>query len=159
MLLLSFSLSSERYAVDASSVVEVMPLTANKPIPRAPDFVVGLLDYRGAPVPLIDLCQLTLGQPYNKVLSTRIVLVDYPTESGEQGILGLIAEKVTETLRCSAQDLNATGISLKDAPYLGPVLSQATGMLQIVDVSALLPDEVQEMLFPKIQVKVEASAP
>jgi chemotaxis-related protein WspB len=149
MLLLTFSLGSDRYAVDATQVVEILPLATTKKILRAPEFVVGLLDYRGTPVPVIDLCQLTLGQSYRPVLSTRIVLVAYPVLGGNHKVLGVIAEKVTETFKRSADDFNPSGVRLADAPYLGPVLNEQGGMVQIVEVNALLPPDVQAMLFPE----------
>ena len=158
MLLLTFSLGSDRYAVDATRVVEILPLATTKKIPRAPEFVIGLLNYRGTPVPVIDLCQLTLGRSYSPVLSTRIVLVAYPVLGGEHKVLGLIAEKVTETFKRSADDFNASGVNLADAPYLGPVLNEQGGMVQIVEVNALLPTDVQAMLFPETISEVRTGA-
>jgi chemotaxis-related protein WspB len=55
MLFLLFQLGEERYALDTSHVAEVLPLVAITPIPQAPTGVAGLFNYRGAPVPAIDL--------------------------------------------------------------------------------------------------------
>ena len=150
MLFLSFSLGSDRYAVNASQVVEILPLVTTKQIPHAPEFIVGLMDYRGSPVPVIDLCQLTLGRAYSKVLSTRIVLVKYRKHNGNHEILGLIAERVTETIQRSMEEFNSSGLKLDDAPYLGPVLNESSGMVQTVEVNELLSNKVQLMLFPEV---------
>ena len=66
--------------------------------------MAGLFNYRGAPVPVIDLSQLTLGRPAARRLSTRIVLVHYPDESGGTHLLGLIAERATQTVRHEPSD-------------------------------------------------------
>ena len=98
MLFLIFELGKDRYALDVRQIAEVLPLVAVKQIPRAPKAMNGLFDYRGAPVPVIDLSQLTLGRPATRRLSTRIVLVHYPDKTGRTHLLGLVAEKATEIM-------------------------------------------------------------
>ena len=63
MLFLVFQLGKDRYALEARRVVEVVPLLGLKKVPQAPKAVAGIFNYRGRPVPAIDLCQLALGQP------------------------------------------------------------------------------------------------
>ena len=63
MLFLVFQLGPDRYALDAKRVAEVLPLVDIKSIPHAPNGIAGVFNYRGTPVPVIDLAQLTLGQP------------------------------------------------------------------------------------------------
>ena len=63
MLFLLFQMGKDRYALDASRVVEVMPVSALKQIPQAPKGVAGLFNYRGRPVPAWICATLTLGQP------------------------------------------------------------------------------------------------
>ena len=60
MLLLAFHIGSERYSILAKDILEVLPLVQLKKIPRAPEFILGLLDYRGIPSPIIDLCSFVL---------------------------------------------------------------------------------------------------
>ena len=99
MLFLVCQMGRERYAVEASRIVEVVPLVSLKRLPQAPKGVAGVFNYRGQPVPAIDLCELTLGHKAAERLSTRIILVNYPDASGQNHLLGLIAEYATELLR------------------------------------------------------------
>jgi len=147
VLFLLFQLGKDRYAIDVRQVAEVLPLIAVKQIPRAPAAVSGALDYRGVAVPLIDLSQLALGRPAQPRLSTRIVLVHYPDGSGQSRLLGLLAEHVTETMRCAAGDFRESGVSVPDAPYLGRVTSDAHGLVQWIEVERLLPADVRDLLF------------
>lgn len=147
MLFLLFRLGKDRYAIDARQVVEVLPLIAVKRIPQAPPAVSGALNYRGRTVPLIDLSQLALGRPAEPRLSTRIVMVNYPDASGRSRLLGLLAEHVTDTLSCAASDFKDSGVSLPDAPYLGPVATDAQGLVQWIQIDQLLPAEVRDLLF------------
>ena len=82
MLFLLFHLGKDRYALDASRVVEVVPLLTLRRIPQAPRGVAGIFNYRGQPVPAVDLGELMLGQPASPRLSTRIILVHYPDDGG-----------------------------------------------------------------------------
>ena len=77
MLFLVFQIGNDRYAMDTSRIVEVIPFLALKRIPQAPKGVAGLFNYRGQPVPALDLCDLTLGQPAREHLSTRIIIVKH----------------------------------------------------------------------------------
>jgi chemotaxis-related protein WspB len=146
MLFLLFQLGEDRYALDTSRIAEVLPLVDITPIPQAPSGVAGLFNYRGVPVPVIDLSQLTIGRPAQRRLNTRIVLVHYPDGGGTR-LLGLIAEKVTETVRRDKADFVATGVTSDRVPYLGPVATDARGLMQWIEVESLLPASVRAVLF------------
>ena len=147
MLFLRFQLGQDRYALDTSQIAEVLPLVGITPILQAPPGVAGLFNYRGVPVPVIDLSQLTMGRPAQSRLNTRIVLVHYPDGSGGTRLLGLIAEKVTETVRRDKTDFMASGVTNDRAPYLGPVATDALGLMRWIDVESLLPASVRDVLF------------
>ena len=147
MLFLLFQLGKDRYALEASRVVEVVPLLALKKLPQAPTGVAGVFNYRGRPVPAVDLGALTLGQPASERLSTRIIVVNYPDESGANHLLGLIAEHATETLRKDAEEFVDAGVKLGAAPYLGPILMDGSQAIQWVYEHRLLPESVRGLLF------------
>lgn len=147
MLFLVFHLGHDRFALDTARVAEVLPLVGVTPIPQAPAGVAGVFNYRGAPVPAIDLSQVTLGRPAHARLNTRMILVHYPDGAGGTRLLGLIAEKVTETVRRDPADFVASGVRNDRAPYLGPVAADARGLLQWIHVEQLLPASVRDVLF------------
>jgi chemotaxis-related protein WspB len=147
MLLLLFTLGEHRYALEARKVIEVVPLAQLKPIPRAPLFVAGLLNYRGVPVPVLDLTQMNQASPSRACMSTRIILVDYIKDDATSRILGLMAERVTETIKRNTAEFQPTGVATPDAPYLGPISNDNQGMLQLMDINRLLPPDVHALLF------------
>ncbi len=147
MLFLLFQLGKDRYALAANRVVEVLPLVALKQLPQAPIGVAGLFNYRGRPVPAVDLSALTLGHPASERLSTRIIIVKYPDAGGTDQLLGLIAENATGMLRKEAKEFADAGVHLGAAPYLGPVFMDGHGAIQWVHEQRLLPDEVRNLLF------------
>jgi chemotaxis-related protein WspB len=144
MLFLLFQLGESRYALDARQVAAVLPLVAVVQIPQSPPALAGILNYRGAPVPVIDLSQVLLGRPALRRLHTRMVLVHYPDGSGTTHLLGLIAERATETLHRDATEFTASGVSL---PHLGPVATDQRGLAQRIEIDQLLPASVRDLLF------------
>lgn len=148
--MLLFDLGGDRYALDVRQVVEVLPLVRIKQIPRPPRGVAGVVNYRGAPVPVIDLTALMVGRPSRAAMSTRLIMAQYPAGEGPMRVIGLIAEHVTETMRRSDQDFVAPGISGGETPYLGRIATDARGIVQLVEVSRLLPSSVRDLLFQQV---------
>jgi chemotaxis-related protein WspB len=152
VLYLLFQLGKDRYALEASRVVEVIPLLTLRQIPKAPRGIAGVFSYHGHPVPALDLCDLTLGQPASERLSTRVIIVNYPNESGTTHLLGLIAERATDVMRREARDFIDSGVRVAEAPYLGPVLMDGQRSIQLVLEQRLLSEPVRKLLFSNLEV-------
>jgi chemotaxis-related protein WspB len=147
MLFLTFQLGAERYALEASCVVEVVPLVTFRRVPEALRGVAGLFNYRGSIIPAVDLGELTLGCPAVERLSTRIVIVKYAFDHGREQLLGLVAEHATGTLRTDARRFFEGEFSLKAAPYLGPVVLDEKGSVQLLRTEHLLSQPMRAFLF------------
>jgi chemotaxis-related protein WspB len=144
LLLLLFRVGDQQYALETNRIVEVLPLVNLKPAPTALGakfgnplraVMTGLFNYRGQPVPVLDLCQVLGGQSCRLHLSSRMILV----QSEAMGLIGLLAERVVETLRIAETDQiavpHATLPYLK-APYLNRVIVQAE-MIHCLDIERL----------------------
>ena len=147
MLYLLFHVKDESYAVDVREVIEIIPQVKLRSIPKAPDYVAGLLNYRGESVPVLDLCMLLHNRKCAAVFGSRIVLVNYPDARGAVRVLGLLAEQVTDTLQCEAGEFRPSTLVHTSAPYLREVTTHRDHLVQRVEVSALLATEVQALLF------------
>lgn len=55
---LAFSHGQQRYGIPISDIVEVQPLTNYTPVPHAPRFIRGVVNWRGAIIALVDLMRL-----------------------------------------------------------------------------------------------------
>jgi len=146
MLLLLFRVDAARYALDARHVVEVLPLVRLHPAPHAPAAVSGVFNYRGRPVPAVDVSRLLSGRPAATRMSTRLVVVRRAAGSDGESLLGLIVEHAVETVRRPREDFVPTGVASGAAPYLGPVAPDAGGVIQLVDSEALLPEPLRDVL-------------
>lgn len=145
MKVMVFHIGRERFGLPLASLVRVLPAARLAALPLAPDYVPGLLDLQGEPVPVIDLDRLA-GAPRTAIhYDTRILLVDYPGEDGRRHKLGLQAARVTGVETVDAGRVAANGVTA--APFLGEVAGNENGMLQLVDLDGLLPPPVRALLF------------
>ncbi|KVM08039.1 chemotaxis protein CheW [Burkholderia ubonensis] len=158
MLFLLFELDGERYALEATRIVEVLALAPLKSIPGAPPWIAGAIDRHGKPVPVIDVAQLALGRAARRLRSTRLVVVRYytpdaPPDAGSAAgrMLGLIVEHATQTCRIDPARFADSGIATPHARWLGPVAGDASGFVQWVDVRRMLDDDARALLFPPAQ--------
>jgi chemotaxis-related protein WspB len=150
MLFLLFQIGNDRYALEARHAVEVVPFLALKKIPQASRGVAGLFNYRGRPVAAVDLCELTFGRPARELLSTRIIVVNFPDSAGKPQWLGLIAEHATGMMRREQRDFVRSGVKVGNAPYLGPVVMDDKGVIQLLHAEHLLTETVRDLLFDEI---------
>jgi purine-binding chemotaxis protein CheW len=90
--LISFEIGGQEFCIDIRSVREIRGWSAPTPMPRTPDYVKGVINLRGAVMPVIDLRnRLGLGVT---VPSSRhvIVVVQHKTRMS-----GLLVDAVQET--------------------------------------------------------------
>jgi chemotaxis-related protein WspB len=178
MLYLLFQLGKERYALEAGQALEVIPYVTLKRIPRAPTGVAGVINYRGRPLPAVDLCLLTFGRPARELWSTRIIVVKISapqshrppsavhgpqsaarTEDPELGTraIGLIVEHATGMIRREPGQFVSAGVELRNAPYLGPVIMDEQGVIQLLHPEHLLSEQVRQLLSSEFRVSSSLS--
>ena len=139
MLVLMFRVAEIPYAVAVRRVVEVVPRVELRLVPHAPDFLAGLLRYRGGAVPVVDLGLLMGKAACRDRLDTRIILVDGGTHGGPgPGFLGLIAEQVDDVKVVDESSRASAGLEIQHAPYLGAVYETDEGLLQLVEPNKIL---------------------
>lgn len=147
MLLVTFQVNNQHYAISAMSVKEIIPMVKVRELPGTPDFVRGVFNYRGALAPVIDVTRMLSGTPTTEQLSSRIILVNYP-ETGESGhILGLLAEHATGTAVRDEETFTDSGVDSPDAPWMGKISVGGKELIQVVKIENLLTDELKSKLF------------
>jgi chemotaxis-related protein WspB len=145
MKVLVFSIGPDRYGLRLGAIARVLPVVALKQLPLAPEFVAGLMDLHGEPVPVIDLSRLAGVIPEQVWFDSRIVLIDYPAGDGATRPLGLLAEHVIGIETIADGALADSGVD--GAPFLGQVAGGPAGMLQLVEPGELLTPDVRALLF------------
>jgi len=73
---LTFKLDDEVFAIDISTVREVLEFSTVTKVPRTPDFMCGVINLRGGVVPVVDL-RLKFGMAEaEKTVNTCIIIVE-----------------------------------------------------------------------------------
>jgi purine-binding chemotaxis protein CheW len=97
---LTFSLGDEVFAMDIRTVREIIQHGAMTVVPLMPEFVRGIINLRGAVVPVIDL-QSRFGRPKAQVgKKTCVIIFDVGAE-GDKVELGLLVDAVSEVIDIS----------------------------------------------------------
>lgn len=146
MLLLLFYIGNDRYVCSGDEIIEIIPRVHLKNIPHTPDYVKGLLNFGGHPIPVIDLRQLIEDKPCQNSMHTRIILFACRDSSNEEHRIGVIAERVTETVEYDLEQFVDPGLQVKDLPFFGKVLSDEHGMVRLILVDELFAS-IEEHLF------------
>lgn len=147
MQFLVFHLGKDRYGLSTRQLLRVLPLMALKHLPQAPDYVAGLMNYHGAPVPVIDLGMLACAASCSAHFDTRILLTDFCAGDGTRHLLGLIVERVIHLDDIDCGLFSDSGVSNPDARYLGKVVARGGALLQLIELEHVLPAEVCALLF------------
>jgi purine-binding chemotaxis protein CheW len=94
---LSFKLDEEEFALDISKVREVLDFTKITKVPQTPEFMKGVINLRGAVVPVVDLNKKFGIKDTEKTMNTRIIIGEVDIE-GDHTVLGVLADSVHEVM-------------------------------------------------------------
>ncbi len=94
---LTFSLDAEVFALDIRCVREIIQFGVVTPVPLMPRFVRGIINLRGAVVPVIDL-QVRFGREPARVGKKTCIVIFDALRDGERTELGLMVDAVSEVV-------------------------------------------------------------
>ncbi len=136
---LTFFLNGEEYGVDILRVQEIKGWTSTTKIPNTPDYIRGVMNLRGAIVPIIDL-RMRFSMPSVEYTATTVVIVlKLETESGERTV-GFVVDAVSDVY-------NVSGEQLKPAPDFGEhVHTEFVRALATVDEKMVIMLDIDRLL-------------
>jgi purine-binding chemotaxis protein CheW len=111
---LTFLLGGEEYGVDILRVQEIRGWDTVTSIPNTPDYILGVMNLRGAIVPIVDLRRRfqMAETPYTK---TTVVIVLKVMRQSEAKTMGFVVDAVSEVY-------NISGEALKPPPDFGALV-------------------------------------
>jgi purine-binding chemotaxis protein CheW len=95
--LLTFLLDKEVYGTDIGLIQEVLEYRKVTPVPRTPNFMMGVINLRGNVVPVADLRQQFDMNIIDTTVDTCIVIVNV-TVDGERTPMGILVDAVKEVI-------------------------------------------------------------
>lgn len=134
MLMFLVYIGKERYAIESDLVVEVVPKVALKKMVHVPNYISGLLNYGGTPIPVVDLCQLIDNRPCDNCMHTRILLFKFPDANGHEYNIAFMGEKMTQTIDKERKDFIDSQVRMSETAYLDGILTEASGEIQFIDI-------------------------
>ena len=102
---LVFSLCGEAFAIGIRSIKEIIEYGQLTEVPMMPDLVRGVINLRGAVVPVVDLAVRFGRAPTEVARRTCIVIIEIESQPGEAQTIGVIVDAVTEVLDIPPQDI------------------------------------------------------
>ncbi len=139
--LISFEIGGQEYCIDVRSVREIRGWTPTTPIPQTPDYVLGVINLRGAVMAVLDLrCRLGLGrtEPTSRHV---IVVVQHDTR-----MAGMLVDGVQETFQLAANLLQDPPVMGSDAneQFVDAIIPMEGRMLSRLVVESLLPQAIAQ---------------
>ncbi len=98
---LTFILGKEEYAIEILKVQEIKSWGPFTPIPNAPEYVLGVINLRGAIVPIVDL-RSRFGLPAQDYTTTTAIIIVHTEVDDQPRIIGLVVDQVSEVYHLSA---------------------------------------------------------
>lgn len=97
---LTFELNARRYALDGLCVREIIEYPQLTRVPMAATCIHGVINLRGAVVPVIDL-SLRFGQGASRIDKRTCIIIVEVTDDEDAHVLGIIVDAVSEVLEVS----------------------------------------------------------
>lgn len=132
--LIAFSIGSETYGVEITTVREIRAWNGATPLPNTREYVRGVINLRGTIVPIFDL-RARFGNGLTAATKTHVVVV---LSMGEKWV-GLLVDAVSDILTVSRADIHPVpeGNSL-DSELLDGIVTHEQRMVGLIDLPAVV---------------------
>ena len=132
---ISFAIGGEQYGVDIMAVREIKGWSEITHLPKQPDYMRGVLNLRGAMVPIIDL-RCRFGQGLTEATPLHVVII---VQIASRQV-GLLADRVLdivsfETAQIQSVPRVANGTRIG---FLSGLVTIESGMIALIDLPNLL---------------------
>ena len=141
--LVTFSTGDEEFGVDILKVQEIiLPMSITK-VPKAPEFVEGVINLRGKVIPVIDLRRRFGLKSKTQDKYTRIIVIEI-----NQMIVGFVVDSISEVLRIPANTVEPPPpvVAGLESEYISGVGKLEDRLLILLDLDRLLSREDVEAL-------------
>jgi purine-binding chemotaxis protein CheW len=134
--LIAFRIGTQEFCVDVMSVREIRGWTPATALPQSPSFVRGLINLRGAVLPIVDLAA-RLGFPVAEPTARHVIIV---AQIGGQ-IVGLLVEAVSDILTMTEELVQPTPDIASEAAkaFVRGILAIEGRMISLIELDNVLP--------------------
>lgn len=104
-----FTLGQEEYGLPINAIQEIIMPQALTKIPRAPEFVEGVINLRGHIIPIIDAKRKFNISATAAGIDKRIIVIEHTNHT-----VGLIVDSVSEVVQIKSADIEAAPVEIED---------------------------------------------
>ena len=141
--LVTFSIGEEEFGVDILKVQEIIRTMEITKVPKAPEFVEGVINLRGKVIPIIDLRKRfgLIAKDHDK--NTRIIVIEISNM-----IVGFVVDSVSEVLRIPANTVEPPPpvVAGLESEYISGVGKLQDRLLILLDLNRLLSKDEAQVL-------------
>ena len=148
-----FKISDEVFGITISRVVEIIKVQKVFTIPGLPVFLSGVMNVRGAVIPLIDLRKRFGTEPAGK--KERIILVRYDQEK-----VGFLVDEIREILSLAPEEMTRPPALFRGfkTEYITGLGRKGDSIIILLNIDNLLTSEEKIMLKESIEILGEGLA-
>lgn len=154
---LAFSLDGEVFAIDVAQIREILDRTNLTRIPRMPSFMRGVINLRGAVVPVIDMrTKFEMGR-VSETVDTCIIVTEVELD-GEKAVIGAMVDAVQEVFELDSRQLEPPprmGTKL-DTQFIEAMGRWNDGFVIVLDVDRVF--SADELLAAQSTARILASS-
>jgi len=104
---LSFKLSEEVFAINVSQVLNILEMSKITRIPKAPEYLKGVINLRGTVLPVVDL-RIKFGLPEKEATVDTSIIVLNILLNEESIFVGIMVDAVREVLELKNSEIAPT---------------------------------------------------
>jgi purine-binding chemotaxis protein CheW len=132
---ISFAIGDDQYGVDIMSVREIKGWSEITPLPNQPEYVRGVLNLRGAMVPIIDL-RCRFGQGLTEATPLHIMII----VQVEGRPVGLLADRVLDIVAADAGNIQPVPeiAQTTGAQFLSGLVTIDGAMIALINLPTLV---------------------
>lgn len=135
--LISFRIGAQEFCVDIMAIREIRGWTAATALPQSPSFVRGVINLRGAVLPIVDLAA-RLGFESTEANDRNVIIV---AQIGEQ-VVGLLVDAVSDILTVTDDVIQPTpDVASETAKsFIRGLIAMDGRMISLIGLERVLPD-------------------
>ncbi|MBZ2174097.1 chemotaxis protein CheW [Schnuerera sp. xch1] len=95
-----FNLGKEEFGIDIMKVKEIIPYKESTNVPKTPDFIDGIINYRGGVIPIINLKKRFDMNTTEITKETRIIVINL-----EDKEIGFVVDQASQTIRLNDDNI------------------------------------------------------
>ncbi len=135
--LIAFRIGDQEFCVDIMSVREIRGWTPATPLPRSPHYMKGVINLRGAVLPIVDLAA-RFGLPTTEPTARHVIMVAHV--GGR--MVGLLVDAVSDIVQMDSATLQATPDMASDEvkAFVKGLFALDGRMISLVELGWIIPD-------------------